>query len=182
MKRFCPIIVCLLLLPLSGCAARKEQKLLDDFSAALSRRQDVAVVAQLRAVYDDGSFDFRLQYREGPEGPEITVLSPQELEGLSVTLREDGSLLHYDQLHLETGDLDEEGLSPLTALPLLLESLRHPCAQSFRQEGDLLAVSLVPDDERQLDVYFEQETMTPRRAEMVSEGRLRIACEVESWN
>ena len=181
MKRFCPLL-CLLLLPLSGCAAQKEQKLLDDFSAALNQRQDVALVASLRAVYDDGSFDFRLQYREGPEGPVVTVMEPEELEGLSVTLREDGSLLHYGELHLETGDLDEEGLSPLTALPLLLESLRHPCAQSFRQEGGLLVVSLVPDDERQLDVYFEQETMTPRRAEIVSEGKLRIACEVESWN
>ena len=180
MKRLC---LCLCLVPivlLCGCGTKTEEKLLTDFSAALSQRKDLSFVGKLRCEYDDRSANFTLQYKQQEDGCKISVLQPAELEGLSVSLDEKGSLLEYGELFIDTGDLDHFGLSPLSALPKLADSLRGSHIDSICRQGDVITYCLVPSDTLKVNVSFSQD-MTPIEAELISEGRVRVFCQIESW-
>lgn len=180
MKRICLCMILLLSLCLAGCGSRAEEKRLEEFSAALNAGDDLGFVGKLRCEYPDRSVSFTLQYRQNEAGCEISVLQPEELENLKVSLDENGSVLHYDELFLDTGELDRFGLSPLSALPLLTESLRGAYLDSVRREGDFTVYSLVPADDVQVDVSFDDE-MKPVKAELISEGKVRVFCDIESW-
>lgn len=181
MKRTCLVVLLVFSFLLCGCGSKKEEKFLNDFSAALSERSDLSFVGKLRCEYDDRTVSFTLQYKQQENGCLITVLQPEEIEGICVELDEKGSVLKYDELFVDTGNLDEFGLSPLSALPLLADSLRGSYMDSVRYEGDELVYTLVPADDINLDIWFSAEDMIPRHAEIISQGRVRIFCDLESW-
>ena len=180
MKRFCLCVLLLLSLLLSGCGVKKEEKQLSDFSASLSSRNDLGFVGKLRCEYDDRSVKFTLQYKQTDDGCKIVVLQPEELEGIAVNLDQNGSVLEYGDLFLNTGELDRFGLSPLNALPMLVNTLESAHIDSVRSEGGQTVYSLIPADDIQVDVSFN-ENMVPVYAEFISEGKVRVFCEIESW-
>ncbi|MBQ7895676.1 MAG: hypothetical protein IJ364_03855 [Oscillospiraceae bacterium] len=181
MKRFCLCISLIFTLLLSGCGTGKEEKLLSDFSSALSERKDLGFVGKLRFEYENRTVDFTLQYRQAEHGCEITVLEPEIIEGLKVQLDEKGSVLEYDELFIDTGELDNFGLSPLSALPLFVSSLQTGYLDSVRSESDYYVYGLVPDDNSTVEVWFEKDSMVPVHAEISSEGIVRVFCDIESW-
>ena len=181
MKRKCLVVLLIFSFLLCGCGSKKEEKQLNDFSAALSSRSDLSFVGKLRCEYNDRTVSFTLQYKQQEKGCTVTVLQPEEIEGISVELDENGSVLKYDELFVDTGDLDELGLSPLSALPLLAESLRGAYMDAVRQEGDELVYTLIPADDISMDVWFSAEDMVPTHAEIMSQGRVRVFCDLESW-
>ena len=180
MKRFCLCVVLLLSLFLTGCGIKKEEQQLKDFSATLNSRNDLGFVGKLRCEYDDRTVEFTLQYRQSDAGCKITVLKPEQIEGLSVNLDEKGSVLEYDELFINTGELDHFGLSPLSALPLLVNTLKSSFMDSVRNEGGLTVYTLIPADDIQVDVSFNEE-MKPVHAELISDGKVRVFCDIESW-
>ena len=97
-----------------------------------------------------------------------------------MSLDEKGSLLEYGELFIDTGDLDHFGLSPLSALPKLADSLRGSHIDSVCRQGDVITYCLVPSDTLKVNVSFSQD-MTPIEAELISEGRVRVFCQIESW-
>lgn len=181
MKRICLVAMLMISFFLCGCGSRKEEKLLSDFSAGLSQQSDLSFVGKLRCEYDDRTVSFTLQYKQLDEGCSVTVLQPAEIEGLCVELDEDGSVLKYDELFIDTGDLDPFGLSPLSALPLLADTLCGSYMDSVRKEGNELVYTLVPTDEISMDIWFGEDDMIPRHAQIISEGRVRVFCDLESW-
>lgn len=180
MKRFCLCMLLLLSLVLTGCGVKKEEKLLSDFSSSLNLRDDLGFVGALRCEYADRTVDFTLQYKQTPEGCRITVLQPEEIEGLAVNLDEKGSVLEYGELFINTGELDRFGLSPLNALPMLVSALKSSYMDSVRNENGLTVYSLIPADDIQVDVSFD-ENMRPVHAELISDGKVRVFCDIESW-
>lgn len=181
MKRTCLVVLLVFSFLLCGCSSKKEEKMLSDFSVALSGRSDLSFVGKLRCEYDDRTVDFTLQYKQQEDGCLITVLQPEEIEGISVELDGNGSVLKYDELFVDTGELDELGLSPLSALPLLAESLRGSYMDAVRYEGKELVYTLIPADDISMDIWFSAEDMVPTHAEIISHGRLRVFCDLESW-
>ena len=65
--------------------------------------------------------------------------------------------LEYDGLILDTGDLDAYGLTPMSALPLLVEALRTGHPDAFWEEGGCDAVELLFDDHTRARVWFDEE-------------------------
>ena len=180
MKRFCLCFVLLLSLLLSGCGVKKEEQQLRDFSASLNSRSDLGFVGKLRCEYEDRAVNFTLQYRQSEDGCEISVLQPEEIEGLSVKLDKNGSVLEYDELFINTGELDRFGLSPLSALPMLVNTLKSSFMDCVRSEGNLTVYTLIPADDIQVDVSFDSD-MKPVHAELISDGKVRVFCDIESW-
>lgn len=181
MKRICLCMLLLASLLLCGCGSKSDEKLLIGFSADLNERSDLSFVSKLRCEYDDRSVSFTLQYKQNERGCSIGVLQPEEIEGLSVELDENGSVLRYDELFIDTGDLDCFGLSPLSALPMLADALREPFVDAVRHEGSELVYTLVPADDISIDVWFNADDMIPLHAELASGGRVRVFCDLESW-
>ncbi len=173
------LIAFLASLLLSGCADPDSEKL-QQFSRELSQARSLQAVADVQLRYPEGTVEYRLQFKQSGDKTELGLLAPEALEGMVIELSEDGSLLHYDELHLETGALDGD-LSPLSALPLLAESLKDAYAGSFSRSGGLWCVSLQPEDGILIDAFFEED-MQPCRAEFWCGDVLQMVCQIENWH
>lgn len=174
-----PLLACCLLL--SGCARRDDEKRFLAFSDALAARESLAFTCEMRAEYADRTLEFTLAYEKDAEGETVTVVRPERIAGIRARLKPGGGALEFEGLILETGPLDPYGLTPMNALPRLVEALLAGHLDSHWREGEETAVRLVPDDRLTVSVWFEPGSMTPRRAELESDGRVRIFCELSDW-
>ena len=171
----------ILLLPallLSGCTNGAETGF-ERFRALLPTA--VHVTAELRCEYDDRSVSFTLRCDETDEGAAVSVLSPQEIAGVSAKLGEGMSQLSVDGITLDCGDLNDFGLSPVTALPTLLRALREGHAESYWTEGGHTLCDLTLDDHVSAQVTLS-ETLSPIAAELRSDGRVRVFLTITEWS
>lgn len=180
MKRLCPFLLALCLL-LGGCGASKAGEEYQSFAGDLSARSDLAFTAELRAEYEDKTLSYTLSYREDAEGCTVTVLAPETIKGVKAHLRAGGSQLEYDTVVLDTGALDRYGLSPLSALPTLVDTLRCGHLDSAWEEDGQTVWQLIADDNLSVQVWLEGESLTPVHAELISDGRVTVFCDISDW-
>lgn len=183
MKRICLpmlIVVCLLL---SGCGSGGEmKKAYRDFSAELSQADSLSFTAAVRAEYEHKTARFTLSYSEDEEGGRVTVLAPELIAGVTANVGPDSTSLEYNGVMLDTGALDNFGLSPMSALPVLVQAMREGSMDSFWAEDGKLAYQLVADDGLICTVWFEAEEMLPLRAELICDGRVTVYAEISDWS
>ena len=179
MKRLCLPFVLALCLLLSGCGSGVKKQY-EQFSSALVQRDSLSFTARLRAEYEDKTAEFTLKYARDESGQTVTVAEPEIIAGISARIAGDGTALEYDGMILDTGELDAYGLTPMSALPVLVSAMESGHLESFRKEDGLLVLELVPEEHLAVTVWFDEE-MRPLKAELVSEGQLRVACAIENW-
>ena len=172
------LLVCCLFL--TACGNPTQDRFLA-FSQELAQRDTLTYTAELTASYPDRSVDFTLRYSLENGVQRVTVLSPGEISGITARVEGGGTALEYDGLILDTGDLDDFGLSPMSALPLLFDALCHGHADSFWTEGDEQAVMLLYDDHTNVQVWFSGD-MIPLRAELICDGTVTVACTINNWS
>lgn len=182
MKKVLLPMLCVCVLLLSGCGDQAVKARFDQFSRALAVRDDLCFDADLRAEYADKTVDFRLRCLRTPDGYTVTVLAPEIIRGISARMDADGSELEYDGLLLDTGDLSPYGLTPLSALPRLAETLTRGHMDSQWEEDGLLVLQLLLDDHSAATVWFEPEGMIPVRAELMEDGSVKVFCDISDWS
>ena len=77
-----------------------------------------------RGTTGRGVYDFALTAAVSGEETVLTLTEPEWAAGLTARITGEEGKLEYDGLILETGSLDGEDLSPMSALPQLLEAAR----------------------------------------------------------
>ena len=180
MKRCVCLLLCLCLL-LSGCGENPAEPRFRDFCARLNAAEGLRLTAKLRAEYEDKSVRFTLAYEEDGEGGRVTVLEPELIRGVSARVAPGATTLEYDSVVLDTGSLDAFGLSPLSAIPVLLHALRVGHAESFWEEDGETVLQLAPDDRLLCTVWFETSGMLPRRAELITDGHVAVFMEISDF-
>lgn len=173
------LLACCLLL--SGCGDNAAETRYEDFAQSLREADTLSFTAVLRAEYEDKTVDFRLRYEQTGDEALVTVLEPELVAGIGVRVTEGGTALEYGDLVLDTGPLDDYGLSPMSAPSLLVRALRTGHLESVWSEGEYSLCQLILDDHLYAVVSFEPETMTPVRAELVSDGAVKAVCELTDW-
>ena len=181
MKRICLPLLLLLGLLLSGCGSSAAERQYRAFSEELSQRDSLAFTAQLRAEYPDKSVGFVLDYAMKNGEQTVTVVQPESIAGIRARLLPGQVKLEYEDLILDTGDLNKAGLSPMSALPVLVEALRSGHLDSHWQEGGEPVVQLVLDDELSARVRFRPDSMTPTHAELICDGTVTVYCDLTDW-
>ena len=176
MKKIILTAALLVSLLLSGCGNAAQQRYLA-YSQELSERDSLGFTARLTAVYPDRSADFTLRYELSDGVQRVTVLEPESIRGVSARIDEGGTKLEYDAAVLDTGDLDRAGLSPMSALPLLVDALKSGHANAFWTEEGCDVVELLVDDVTTVRVHFDA-AGRPASAELVSDGVVRVQCEI----
>lgn len=180
MKKSLILLFLALCLLLPACGNHAEQQYLA-FSQELAARDTLSFVAELTASYPDRSAAFSLRYNLENGVQRVTVLAPGQVSGITARVENGGTALEYDGVILDTGDLDDYGLSPMSALPLLVDALCHAHADAFWTEEDAQVVKLLVDDNTSAQVWFTGE-MIPFHAELICDGNVTVACEIKNWS
>ena len=181
MRRLYPLLLCLCLM-LTGCQRRDIQAEFEALSSRLAESGSLSFTANVRAEYEDKTARFTLGYEENAEGGTVTVLAPELIKGIKAHVGPGGTQLQYDSVVLDTGSLDNFGLSPLSSLPVLLQALKAAHLDSFWEEDGMSVLQLEPEDQLKCTVWFESESMIPLRAEIASGGRVTVYIEISDWN
>ena len=183
MKRICLPLILILSLLLSGCGSGSEtKKAYESFSKELSASDSLSFTAAVRAEYEHKTAKFSLSYTENADGGTVTVLSPELIAGVSAHVSPGSTSLEYDGVLLDTGDLNDFGLSPMSALPVLVQAMKAGFMDSFWEEDGKTVYQLIPDDNLICTVWFNSEDMLPVRAEMISDGRVTIYADISDWS
>ena len=171
-------MICLCLLPLSGCGAEREERRFDAFRASLENAA-VTVTAEVEARDGDEVTSFTLQCTETDSGCEIEVLSPQEIAGVRATVDASKVEMQFDDVVLPMPQADG-AVSPLMALPLVLNAARAGYLDLVWQEDNLVC-QLIPDDDTAVRLYLNADGV-PTAAEIDVDGHTNVFCTITAWS
>ena len=152
----------------------------EDLTAQLQEQYAAVASATMEADitchYDDEVRQYTLLCAYTPEASTVTVLSPANLAGISATV-ENGTLsLSYDGISMDAGNYSAAAISPVAALPKLMEAAAkgYPTEQGEEAVGERtclrLACDLESDEGILYTTWFDQETLLPLRSEISADG------------
>ena len=149
-----------------------------------------AAEVEITADYGQRVYEFLLSAAVDGEETVLTLREPELAAGSTARISEEGGVLEYDGLALETGPLDGDGLSPVSALPALLSAARSEymaeCTLERTGDSELLRVLCAdPEDPpgtgRETALWFDPETYALVRGEISVDGYRVIQCELTGF-
>ena len=141
--------VLMMTLLLSGCQAGTAAETPEE--AALALREEYQALSgwsatvDISVCYSEAVYDFTLDASWQREGETVlTVIAPELLAGITARVAEGETVLEYDGAGLSLGLLDGAGLTPVSAVPALMEQIEKgymaKCAWSGGN-GEYLQIS-----------------------------------------
>lgn len=191
-KRLCALMMTLIL-PLAACGEKGKA---DQAEEALSRIRgqylELAACsghAELTADYGQRVYPYGLDFSWQREGETLlTLTAPEIVAGTVAHIAAGETALEYDGVMLETGALNEEGLSPVDALPALLRYAREGFAAECDLEEEPLRLHVIcrdPEKEPgagpEAQLWFDPETGALLRGELSEDGVTVIQCDISNF-
>lgn len=175
----------LILLMLSSCSADADT--MTDISEHIRKTPSANYIAHITASFPGREVKFSLNYIYSKDGEDrASVISPEELAGISMTYSESGSRIEFDGARLEMGSLDKNGLSPFSALPNLITAWENgnfsECTSTRIYNRDAyMLISRMSDGSTDAEYrsWFSKDNLAPLYAEIFSDGERIIQCEFE---
>lgn len=181
----------MMLLLLTGCGGGQENENGAEAQAVAIRGEYMAMTsyslqAQVNADYGQRVYDFTLSVTWDGEETTVVIREPEMLAGVTARIAGDEGTLEYEDLSLETGFLDEDGLSPVSALPALMDSARSQYIDRCTVTDGMLEVHCANPEEkpgtgREVTLWFDTQTHALTAGEISQDGRRVIACEVTEF-
>lgn len=143
--------------------------------AALSA---AAMEADVTCHYTDEVRDYTLLCEYTPSESTVTVLSPDNLAGISATVADGKLHLNYDDISLDAGGYSAAAISPVAALPRLMAAagsgyITEQSEETVNDRSCLRLACDLPDDESTLyTTWFDQDTLLPLRSEITVDGEM----------
>lgn len=181
MKRLCVLLFILPCFMLSGCGSAAEEMRFEEFSSDMRVRERVGFTAEVRAEYDGRTARFTLAYDDNGTESTVTVIEPEIISGVSMRFEGGKSVLDCESILIDTGFLDENGLTPVNALPIIVRAMRTGQLDSVASVDGVTVWYIVPEDGMTVALWMSEEGTVPLRAELVSDGRVRLFCEIHDW-
>ena len=151
------------------------------------------VTAQVEVGTDYGRrvYAYRMELDWRREGDTtITVTAPEEVSGITARISAGETFLEYDGVSLETGPLDETGLSPIGVGICLLEA----AAEGFIAESGFDTLDertclrllcrdpeSMPGEGTECTLWFDKDTHDLLRGEISVDGRRVVECAFTSF-
>lgn len=188
----CVPMMTLLLLP--ACAGRAGAGGAEELALAI-RGEYLAMTscaADAAITADYGRRVYQYELSAAVDGAEtvLTLTAPETVAGITARLTGEDSFLEYDDLCLETGTLDGDGLTPVSAIPALLEAARSgyitACALEEGEAATLLRVDTGDPEGRpgagtEASLWFDSATHALVRGEIRVDGYRAILCEFSNF-
>lgn len=181
----------MMLLLLTGCGGGEEGETGAEALAVAIRGEYLAMTsyslqAQVNADYGQRVYDFTLSVTWDGEETTVVIREPEMLAGVTARITGDEGTLEYEDLSLETGFLDEDGLSPVSALPALMEAARSQYIDRCTLADGVLEVHCAdpaekPGAGREVSLWFDAQTHVLTGGEISRDGRRVIACQITEF-
>lgn len=181
----------MMLLLLTGCGGGQEGEQGAEALAVAIRGEYMAMTgyslqAQVNADYGQRVYDFTLSVTSDGEETTVVVREPEMLSGVTARLTSDEGVLEYEDLSLETGFLDADGLSPVSALPALIEAARTQYIDRCALADGVLEVHCADPEQKagdgqEVTLWFDAQTHALTGGEISQDGRRVIACEITEF-
>lgn len=180
----------MMLLLLTSCGGRQEEQGADALAVAI-RGEYLAMTgyslqAQVNADYGQRVYDFTLSVTWDGEETTVTIREPEMLSGVTARLKGEDGTLEYEDLSVETGFLDGDGLSPVSALPALMEAARSQYMDRCALGDGVLEMHCAdPEEEpgagQEITLWFDAQTHALTGGEISQDGRRVIACQITEF-
>lgn len=174
---------------LSGCLGQQTESRRAEELALNIRSEYLAMTsfsAETSITVDYGQRVYEYQLQVDTQGEEtcLTLTAPELVAGMTAQIQGEETHLSYENIYVETGPLDEEGLTPLSAIPALLEAIRsgYMTACVLEEDTGLLRIDCgnpdsAPGTGRELSLWFTADTGGLVRGEIDVDGFRCILCE-----
>lgn len=192
-KKVCTRMISLLLLCLlCGCTgADSNNDLTLELRSDFLSREGCSGVMELTADYGQRVYAYTVEF-DGTvkDGMTLVITAPEEVAGITANIREGQTYLEYDGVRLETGPVNEEGLSPLDALPTFLTAMESgyiaETGSEMMGETEVLRIccrdpETDPGQGLETVLWFDKAQKTLLRGEVRSDGFTVIQCEFSAF-
>lgn len=189
--RKCLICVLMTTLLLAGCGkagVSEAEELALTIRGEYLAMDGCAARAAITADYGQRVYHYELAVAVSGEETVLTLSAPETVAGLSARLDREESLLEFDGVSVETGPLDGNGLTPVSAVPALLEAAKsgYITACALEEDGTVLRVDCgnpagSPGTGTETALWFDAATHALTRGEISSDGFRVILCEFSDF-
>ena len=136
----------------------------------------------LRADYGDRVFDYGLTFEGDEKDAVITVTAPENIKGFVVKIADGKTKTEFDGVSLYMGEIAELSETPACAAAMLVGAWKSGYITNCKYEKmngvDTVAVTISPDDTREVRTWFDRETNQPLYCELMSDGKTVIYCKI----
>ena len=183
------LCVLMMILPLSGCGqagVSEAEQLALTIRGELLAAGACSAQAAVTADYGRRVYQYTMAVEGEGDAWTLTLSAPETVAGLIAHLDGEDSQLEYDGMWVETGPLDENGLTPVSAVPALLETARAGYITACALEDTLLRVDCgdpegTPGTGLETSLWFSPETHALVRGAIFVDGFQAVLCEFSDF-
>ena len=178
--------LCLTLTCCSGEGGSQAEQLALDIRGEYLAMTECAASMEVIADYGQRVYEYGIDLDWQREGESVlTLTAPENVAGVTARLAAGEAALEYDGVRVETGPLDDTGLSPVSAVPLLLEYIQsgYMAECGMEQDGEEEVLRVVcrdpeaqPGTGRECSLWFYPDTHALLRGELSQDGYTVIQC------
>lgn len=138
--------------------------------------------ACLTADYGQRVYSYEMDVQTQEDTTTLTLTQPEYAAGITASIHNGEGTLIYQDISVETGTLDANGLTPISAVPTLLETVRSGFITTCMQEDSgLLRIDCGSPDApagtgTQTSLWFQPEDGTLVQGDIFVDGTRRITC------
>ena len=172
------ILTLTLMLLLTACGGGEETNVVTQLQQQYAAVETATMEAEIVCHYGDEVRTYTLLCAYSPEKSTVTVLAPENLAGISAQVENGTLTLSYDDISLDAGTYSAAAVSPVVALPKLMEAAAwgYPAEQSEEALGERTCIRLgcdLSDEPGTLyTTWFDAQSLLPLRSEIAVDGTL----------
>lgn len=184
-------VLMITLLSLPGCLGGDEEQSRLELALAIRGEylamKTFSAQAELTADYGQRIYQYGLSVTGSEEETVLTVTEPEIVAGVTARLKSGQSFLEYDDLRVETGPLTDDGLTPISAIPSMLDAVRSGYILSCGTDDsgmfrvDYGSPDTPPGTGTQYILWFDAQSHNLLRGEVSKDGFRCIECTFSSF-
>jgi len=166
----------MLMLLLTACGGGEEKDPAVELQRQYAAVEAATLEADVTCHYEDEARSYTLLCAYTPSCSTVTVLAPEELAGISATVEAGTLTLSYEDISLDAGSYSAASISPVAALPKLMEAaangyVTEESSEALEERPCLrLSCDLQDDTGMVYTTWFDQESILPLHSEISIDG------------
>ena len=187
-RLICVLMMTLFLTGCGGGGGKEAEELALSIRGEYLAMESCAIQASVTADYGQRVYEYEMAVSLNGTETVLTLSAPETVAGLTARLAGEESQLEFDGLSVETGPLDGDGLTPVSAVPALLEAARsgYITACGLEGEGTVLRVDCgdptgSPGAGTEYALWFDASAHTLIKGEISVDGFRVILCEFSQF-